>query len=500
MNVSVRQLMETSGVKFGTSGARGLATDMTDLVCHVYTQGFLQYLRDLGVLSPGSAVAIAGDLRPSTDRIMEAVAMAATEAGYTPIRCGKIPSPAVALYGLQHRIPAIMVTGSHIPDDRNGIKFNKIEGEILKSDEPGIMAQVVSVSEGSFHADGSRARSAATSETAAVDPTAGLEYVARYRQAFPGQPLRGWTIGVYQHSAVGRDMLGQVLADLGAETIPLGWSATFLPVDTEAIRPEDVALASEWAKARALNAIVSTDGDSDRPLISDEQGRWLRGDVAGILCARFLEADSVSTPVSSNSAVDRCQWFAEVRRTRIGSPYVIESLQAAATAGRRRVVGYEANGGFMLQSDLALNGPTIRALPTRDAVLPIIGVLLLAKRQGSKVSELVRGLPSRFTASDRVKNFPVEKGREILTLLGGGDPSSNRAAVQRTVADLVGSQVEGVDLTDGVRATFANQEIVHLRPSGNAPEFRCYTEATTIERAEDLCRAVLERVARGGIR
>jgi phosphomannomutase len=44
--------------------------------------------------------------------------------GYRPVNCGKIPSPAVALFGLENKIPAIMVTGSHIPDDRNGIKFN----------------------------------------------------------------------------------------------------------------------------------------------------------------------------------------------------------------------------------------------------------------------------------------------------------------------------------------------------------------------------------------
>jgi phosphomannomutase len=56
-----------------------------------------------------------------------------------------VPSPAVALYGLVHRVPAIMVTGSHIPADRNGIKFNKGSGEILKADETAIRQQCVCV-------------------------------------------------------------------------------------------------------------------------------------------------------------------------------------------------------------------------------------------------------------------------------------------------------------------------------------------------------------------
>jgi phosphomannomutase len=53
-----------------------------------------------------------------------------------------------------------------------------------------------------------------------------------------------------------------------------------------------------------------------------------------------------------------------------------------------------------------------------------------------------------------------------------------------------------VDATDGLRITFANQEIVHLRPSGNAPEFRCYTEADSEERAMEINRICLDLVDR----
>src|SRR5262245_31675264 len=126
MQVSIRELMASSGVAFGTSGARGLATAMTDLVCYAYTKGFLQYLEGIGELKrAGESVAVAGDFRPSTDRVMEAVCRAAEDMGYRALLCGKVPLPAVALLGLERKIPAIMVTGSHIPDDRNGIKFNK---------------------------------------------------------------------------------------------------------------------------------------------------------------------------------------------------------------------------------------------------------------------------------------------------------------------------------------------------------------------------------------
>jgi phosphomannomutase len=481
VKISIRDLMTQSGVAFGTSGARGLATAMTDRVCYAYTRGFLQYLEAIGELKRSNEeVAVAGDFRPSTDRVMEAVCRAAEDAGYRSVNCGKIPSPAVALYGLTWKIPAIMVTGSHIPDDRNGIKFNKPTGEVLKDDEAGMAAQIVELNEAKFDAIG--LFSDKTPPARAVAAEVGKAYGRRYLDVFPADALTGLKVGVYQHSAVGRDVLMEILPGLGAETVPLGRSEKFIPVDTEAIRPEDVELAREWARASRFDAIVSADGDSDRPLISDEQGRWLRGDVAGILCAKFLGADSVSTPVSCNTAVEKCGWFKEVCRTRIGSPYVVAAMKEAAARGAKCVVGYEANGGFLLNSDVSLNGKTLRALPTRDAVIVMLSILLLAKRHGKSVSALANDLPARFTASDRLKDFPTEKSRAILARFSTADGASNQRELEKIFGGLCGV-VAGVNRTDGVRVTFANDEIIHLRPSGNAPEFRCYTEAASDARA-----------------
>ena len=498
MNLSIKELMASSGVAFGTSGARGLATAMTDLVCYAYTRGFLQYLETIGELQrAGERVAVGGDFRPSTDRVMLAVMQAAADMGYVPVNCGKTPSPAVALYGLTHHIPAIMVTGSHIPDDRNGIKFNKCAGEVLKSDEPGIAGQTVTVDPARFDAAGWFA--APVTAARPVSPAAEQAYIQRYLNAFPADALQGLHIAVYQHSAVGRDVLVQVLTGLGARVTPLGRSDKFIPVDTEAIRPEDVALARQWAAQPGFDAIVSADGDSDRPLVGDERGEWLRGDVAGILCAKFLAADSVSTPVSCNTAVEKSGWFREVRRTRIGSPFVIVSLQAARAAGAQRVVGYEANGGFLLNSDLVLDGRPLGALPTRDAIIVMLGILLLARREGKTVSQLAATLPARYTASDRIQNFATAKSAAILARFSTGDLKADQLALESMFGSIAG-QVAGLDRTDGLRCTFTNAEVIHLRPSGNAPELRCYTEAATDFRAREMnaiALEILQKIARG---
>jgi phosphomannomutase len=493
MKISIRELMAQSGVAFGTSGARGLATAMTDRVCFAYTRGFLQHLEAIGELHRGGeTVAVGGDFRPSTDRVMEAVCRAAESLGYRALNCGKTPSPALALLAFTRRIPAIMVTGSHIPDDRNGIKFNKCSSEVLKEDEAGMSAQVVELDETLFDASGAFAKSTAAHRT--VDAEATRAYIRRYLDFFSPTALTGLCVGVYQHSSVGRDVLVEILRGLGAEVTPLGRSEQFIPVDTEAIRPEDVGLALRWADENRFDAIVSADGDSDRPLISDERGRWLRGDVAGILCAKFLGADSISTPVSCNTAVEKCGWFHDVRRTRIGSPFVVASMTAATATGARCAVGYEANGGFLLNSPVTMNGRTLAALPTRDAVIVMLGILLLAKRGGKTVSALTGELPARFTASDRLKQFPIEKSREILARFSSADESANRAALEEIFSPLCGG-VREINRTDGVRVTFGNAEVIHMRPSGNAPEFRCYTEAATEERSSSLNVEAMQRLA-----
>jgi len=492
MKISIHDLMGRSGVAFGTSGARGLATAMTDSVCYAYAKGFLQYLESRGeIRRAGERVAVGGDFRPSSDRVMEAVCRAADDLGYRAVNCGKVPSPAVALFGFENKIPSIMVTGSHIPDDRNGIKFNKCAGEVLKSDEKGMSSQIVELDDALFGADGNFAQIRAAHE---VSPVAGENYAMRYLNYFSHDVLKGWRVGVYQHSAVGRDVLVKILSHLGAEVTPLGRSDKFIPVDTEAIRPEDVELARDWAATGRFDALVSADGDSDRPLVSDERGQWLRGDVAGILCAKFLAADSVSTPVSCNTAVEKCGWFPEIRRTRIGSPFVVASMTEATAADAKRVVGYEANGGFLLNSDILNDGKNLRALPTRDAVIVMLGILLLAKQQGKTVSELAATLPARFTASDRLKNFATEKSAAILARFNAGSEAADRAAIEKMFGGICGS-VTGLNRTDGLRITFANEEIIHLRPSGNAPEFRCYAEATTDERAREITSLALAKIS-----
>lgn len=477
--VRVADVMARSGVKFGTSGARGLVTDLTDEVAYVYTSAFLQHLKASGQLGAAHAVTIAGDLRPSTPRILRAVGRAVADLGLAVDHAGQVPSPAAMLYAVAQGWPSIMVTGSHIPDDRNGIKFNGPKGEITKRDEQGIREQVVELPP--LFDDKGYFKPADTRELPAANPSARAHYKQRFTSAFP-RALAGVRVGVYGHSAVGRELMVEVLSELGAEVVRLGWSERFVPVDTEAIRPEDRELAAGWAREHELFAIVSTDGDSDRPLVADERGLFLRGDTACLLVARYLGAGSAAAPVSCNTALERSGWF-KAARTRIGSPFVIEAMVAAVAAGETRVVGYEANGGFLQATKLDVpGGGELAPLPTRDAIVVHLSLLLAALAKKTSLSGLLEELPQRFTDSDRLEHFPTERGQAIVSEL----TAAGAGGIQQRFPELGAAKT--FDTVDGLRVQFESGEVLHVRPSGNAPELRCYVEAATEARAKELLR------------
>jgi phosphomannomutase len=462
-------------LRFGTSGVRGLVTEMTDRECYSYTKAFALYLKES---TSAKGVSLAGDHRGSTPRIMRAVAHAIAEEGLEVDHCGRIPTPAVACHGMRHGRASIMVTGSHIPDDRNGIKFNMPWGEVLKGDEAEISERYADLDVSpSLFDDGGGFKPGVCSELPEPGGEAGAAYVDRYLSFFPAGCLEGLKSIVYQHSSVARDILPEIIGGLGAEVIPVGWSDAFVAVDTEAVEePERLAA---WVAEHEADALVTADGDGDRPLVVDEKGKVIRGDVLGIIVADFLGADSVSAPVSCNTALEKSGRFAETRRTRIGSPYVVASMNEAVEAGRKTVVGYEANGGFLTASDMTDpdTGATLKALPTRDAALPVLAALIAGKRKGS-VSALTAGLPARFTASGLLRGFPRELGQALV----GEFREGGRDVAERRFGGVFGP-VESLDFTDGARMTFESGDVVHLRPSGNAPEFRCYTESSSEERA-----------------
>lgn len=552
---------EPQPLKFGTSGRRGEVIHLTQLEIYINALAELEYLQSLspedGGIRRGDEFYFACDLRPSSSHIdkqlggrgelAQAIHRAISDAGMRPVNLGKLPTPALTSYAIERKRGSIMVTGSHIPFERNGYKVNTANGELLKKDEAPVNAQVEivrariydqSLDESLFNASGML-----KSGSCKLPPakTSGKKaYIQRYLNFFAGRTLQGKRLVVYQHSAVGREILVELLKALGAEVIPAGRSETFVPIDTENI--DDVQLASMRGlveKATAahgpVDALVSTDGDSDRPLIIGVDNetvdgqlwshvRFFGGDLVGMIVADYLGADAVVVPISCNDALDLGNLKDAVEpKTRIGSPFVIAGMEKARAKGRTRVCGWEANGGFLTGSDIQRDNKTLKALPTRDAILPILCALFAAVEQNVSITELFARLPKRYSKAALLKNFPRATSLKIITRF---TPEDSR------IRDLVFSTPEGrvdffnedgrtlcasdadtrqalnireglskffrssdgfgtitkINYTDGVRVYFINGDVAHVRPSGNADELRIYAVANGQERADAIAR------------
>ena len=499
---------------FGTSGRRGEIVHLTQLEIYINARAELEYLQRLpaseGGIAPGEEFYFAYDLRPSSTNfvpgepargeICQAVGTAIRDAGMKPVNLGRIPTPALTYFALSRGKGSIMVTGSHIPFNRNGYKLNTSAGELLKQHEAPIGQCVQALRERMYSQEFESSRFDASGlfktghqELPPENPEARLAYLARYLEFFEGASLSNVRLLVYQHSAVGRDLLVDLLRRFGAEVVAAGRREDFVAIDTENITADQLATIQRIVDEAAshhgpFTAVVSTDGDSDRPLllgVAEGKVSFFPGDLLGMVTAEYLGVDSVVVPISCNDAIDRSGLapFLEPK-TRIGSPYVIAGMAAAAAKGRRRVCGWEANGGFLVGSDMESRGRILKKLATRDAVLPLLCALLAAQGKSVTLGELFRRLPKRFSRSALLPDFPQAVGRRIVEHFSHA--ASREQLQQLMPEDLRLGKIEKMDYTDGVRATFGSGDVLHFRPSGNADELRVYAVADTEARANLL--------------
>ncbi|KJJ85201.1 phosphoglucomutase/phosphomannomutase alpha/beta/alpha domain I [Candidatus Omnitrophus magneticus] len=571
-------------LKFGTSGLRDTVENMTDMECYINTKGFLLYLKKIGEFKSRDKVALAGDRRPSTRRIKKAVAMAIHDMGGVSDDQGLVPSPSLAFYAMKRGIASIMVTGSHIPSDRNGIKFTKKSGEVLKSDEQGILESVRDTRNEIAESTSIKIvfnkkrmfteKVALEAEFFLKEPEyageSAVEYIKRYTDIFGfARPLTGKKIFLYQHSAVGRDIIKEIFEGAGAgvyapsSEITLQYkdenekgksekeflrSKAFISVDTESVSNKTMAVFEKVMNDENIDIGISMDGDSDRPLLvyrvyennkPTKEVRYVTGDVLGLLTIMSLEnmdvrIDAIAVPVSANDMIDEILLGKGVKisRTKIGSPYVIAAMNESISRYRNEarnewnVFSWEANGGFLTGSNVCINNNILTALPTRDACLPLLAVIIWAEKQKKKISQIIDSLPKRFTHADRIKDFSMEYSARVLNLIrpkkekevveieftGGalvkafynGDVKKNFNSgeffeIKKTLEKFFNinqgfAEIIKINYVDGVRIYFANGEVAHLRPSGNAPEFRNYSLAGTPNRAREIVKMVLEEI------
>jgi phosphoglucosamine mutase len=397
-------------------------------------------------------VLIGKDTRISGYLLEAALEAGLSAAGVDVYLCGPLPTPAIAYLTRALRLSAgIVVSASHNPFDDNGIKFFSGGGAKLADD-------VELAIEAEMEQPLACAPSAELGKAFRVSDAAG-RYIEFCKSTFPNElDLRGCKIVVDCAHGAGYHVAPPVFHELGADVIPVGDTpnGTNINAGVGATHPEFLA---EQVRLHGADYGVALDGDGDRLVMADSEGRLYDGDQLLFVIARDYQRRGVLTggvvgTLMSNLGFEQALTRMGIRllRAKVGDRYVLEQLLA-----RGWQLGGE-NSGHLICLDKHTTG---------DAIVAALAVLRALIEQRTTLAEAT-GPVTLFP--QRLINVPVQRGWDW-------HGSTAATAAERVAVEALGTSGR-----------------VLLRPSGTEPVLRVMVEAReralADAHAETLARAI----------
>jgi len=425
---------------FGTSGIRGSAEELfTDEFCIRIGYTFGLWLKSK---HKEGFVAMAMDPRESSPRIKARVANGLAAAGYEILDEGVVPTPALTYFVKQNAFVAggVMVTGSHISANLNGVKLLANGEEVTKQDEPEIEEMFANVSQ------------IKRVEPIVKNESACLDLYTDMLRSLCDSPYPKWKIVVDTTNGTQTEVIRKLFRDLKISFTSVNdfdiQSPHFVPCDTE-IPSMFTELVRQVLTTKA-DFGLAFDVDGDRVIMVDDLGRFIPGDYTCALLAQASNSKSIVTPISTSSVIDHIG--KKVFRTPVGSTWVSAKMKTEGST-----FGFEANGGS-LNPEISYG---------RDGGVTAIKLLNLIKSSGQKLSQLYDSLPKYFQYREKI-DCAFDKYPSIL---------------QRVKERYQGQHLEELD---GLKIIFPNDSWLLFRGSGNAPEFKVFAESKSLQDANKL--------------
>jgi phosphoglucosamine mutase len=411
---------------FGTDGVRGIVGEFI-------TVDLLERLGKASALWSGRGRVFVGrDTRRSGEELEEAFARGVASAGGSAVLAGVVPTPAVALLGLDL---GVVITASHNPPDYNGVKFFDRNGRKLNdAAEEEIEALLDAPATGG-------------GEVARVD-IAVDSYLEHVLERF-GSDLSRLRIAVDCANGAYSDVAPRAFAELGAEVEAIGNEPTGDNINV-GCGATDLAGLQQTVTSGGFDLGVAFDGDGDRMLAVDENGAIVDGDQIVAILALHLGVDLVAVTTMTNLGFHRLMEERGVRviTTDVGDRYVLEALYREGG-----ILGGEQSGHIIFLRDHVTGDGLAAAL------------LLCEALRGRTLSE----------AAGAMERYPQAK--QNLPRFGRGPLPQ---ALLERIEDVNG-ELNG----DGR---------VLVRPSGTEPVVRVLAEAQTEAEAEALCARIASLV------
>lgn len=442
---------------FGTDGVRGRVGESPitpDLVMKLGWAAGRSFAADPRRPSGRPAVLIGKDTRVSGYLLEAALEAGLSAAGVDVALCGPLPTPGIAYLTRALRLTAgIVISASHNPFDDNGIKFFSSAGTKL----PDALESEI---ERAMEAKLSCVRSADLGRARRVNDAPG-RYIEFCKSTFPSPlDLRGVTVVVDCAHGAAYHVAPPVFSELGATVVATGVAPDGLNINDGCGATNPGHLAAEVVKHGA-DFGVALDGDGDRLVMADRDGRIYHGDellyviVMDAKRRGALRGGVVGTQMTNlgfEQALAR--EGIPLERAKVGDRYVLERLLE-----RGWCCGGE-NSGHLICLDKHSTGDGI------IASLAVLRALIESKRTLADATEPVAMFPQTLI------NVPIQRGFDW-------QDSDSVARTRERAAKALG---------DAGR--------VLLRPSGTEPVLRVMVEARDKALADEHASAIAEAIAK----
>ena len=442
------------GRLFGTNGIRGVfGDDLTLEFIHDITLSIATYFKEGPIL-------VGYDGRDSSPIIVKMVCAVLNLSGLDCKNAGLIPTPCLefATKNLGYK-GGIMVTASHNPPKYNGIKPVASDGVEISRESELIIEDV--------YFNKKWQNSPQKWGTTNKENRAIQVYLDGVKSHINLEKIisKKFKVGLDLANGTQAVIAPKFCKELGCEvfTINENIDGTFPGRGSEPT-PENLKELSQLVLQSKADVGVAFDGDGDRSLFCDNEGKILTGDKhALLLCQHLLKKNPNSTIVTcmnSGSSIDTltANSNSEVVRTEVGSVEVSRKMVLS-----KALIGFEENGGFMYGKHNQV----------RDGVMTLALILDLLASSTKTISEKVKTLPPSFTTKDKI-SCSQDDTKKIL--------------------DTLKLEYSHVDITDGVKILINEKNWVMVRRSGTEPIIRIYAEASSQKQLDTLMSEYIQKI------
>lgn len=441
---------------FGTNGIRGIVND--DMNCELALGIGKAWGTFFKSTISRPKIAIGTDARLSNGMLNAAITSGLLSTGCDVVDVGLVPTPALQ-YTVKEKDfdSGVMITASHNPPQFNGIKGIASDGtEFFKDVEEAI--ENIYFQKTYLLEDWKNVGTRSTWEESndfyinGVLSKVDVDLIKKQR----------FHVVIDCGHGVGGLVTPVLLKKLECKVTSLfcELDGTFPKRNSEPI-PENLDNIMNLVKESDVAFGIAQDGDADRAIFIDENGRYLWGDKTLSLAGKYITMEKKGgisvTPVTTSTCFEDVihESGGEVIYTKVGSPTVAKVMKE-----EKAVFGGEENGGLIF--------PDFQYC--RDSLMSLAKILEIISKEKKALSELIADIPNYEMYKTKLA-CPNEKKKSVLKKL---------VSQVRDSEDIL-----KIDETDGVKLHVKNGWIL-MRPSGTEPIFRVYSESKKLHYAEQL--------------